>query len=49
MTETPDRFMIEVGSGTVAHVINMGASESGTASSSRLDLSGTGEKMCSRG
>ncbi|MEF8978197.1 MAG: hypothetical protein V5A39_04915 [Haloarculaceae archaeon] len=49
MTETPDRFMIEVGSGTVAHVIDMGASESGTASSSPLDPSGTGEKMCSRG
>jgi hypothetical protein len=49
MTETPDRFMIEVGSGTVAHVIDMGASESETESPSSLGPSVTGEKMCSRG
>jgi len=41
--------MIEVGSGTVAHVINMGASESETESPSSLGPSVTGEKMCTRG
>jgi len=49
MTRTPDRFVIEIGSGTVAHIVVMDASKSAAENSIPLGLSAPGEKMCRRG
>jgi hypothetical protein len=49
MSEPTDRFVIEIGSGTVEHIIDMHADQSETDSRFSLGLSGPGEKMCSRG
>ena len=49
MSETTDRFVIETGSGTVAHIIDMDASTSGDDNPFSLGPSAPGEKMCSRG
>ena len=49
MSEPTDRFVIEIGTGTVAHIIDMDADQSETDSRFSLGLSGPGEKMCSRG
>jgi hypothetical protein len=49
MIPPPDRFIIEVGSGTVAHIIDMDASKSEAENQLSLGPSGPGEKMCSRG
>lgn len=49
MTEPTDRFVIEIGSGTVAHVIDMDAGESDSDTGFSFDHSGPGAKMCSRG
>jgi len=49
MTEPTDRFVIEIGTGTVAHVIDTDADQSKTDSHFSLGLSGPEEKMCSRG
>jgi hypothetical protein len=48
MTETTDRFVIEIGSGTVAHIIDMDASTSEDDTRFSLGPSTPGEKMCSR-
>jgi hypothetical protein len=48
MSEPTNRFVIEIGSGTVAHIIDMEAEQS--ENNSRFSLnSGPGEMMCSRG
>lgn len=49
MSEPTDRFVIEVETGTVAHIIDMDADQDKTDSRFSLGLSGPGEKMCSRG
>jgi hypothetical protein len=49
MSEIDERFVIEIGSGTVAHIIDMDADQSGAESRFSLDLRGPGEMMCSRG
>lgn len=49
MSEPTDRFVIEIGTGTVAHIIDMDANQAETDSRFSLGLSGPGEKMCSRG
>ncbi|MFC6752028.1 hypothetical protein [Halorubrum tibetense] len=49
MSEPADRFVIEIGIGTVAHIIDMDAGQDGTDSRFSLGVSGPGEKMCSRG
>jgi len=49
MTETTDRFVIEIRNGTVAHIIDMNASKSEDESRFFLGPSAPGEKMCSRG
>jgi hypothetical protein len=49
MSEPTDRFVIEIGTGTVAHIIDMDADQDETDSRFSLGLSGPGEKMCSRG
>lgn len=49
MSEPTDRFAIEIGTGTVAHIIDMDADQAETNSRFSLGLSGPGEKMCSRG
>ena len=49
MCEPTERFVIEVGSGTVAHIIDTEASSAETNSRFSLDRGGPGEKMCSRG
>ncbi|QSG13217.1 Plasmid associated protein, pRiA4b ORF-3-like [Halapricum desulfuricans] len=49
MSEPTDRFVIEIGTGTVAHIIDTDADQSETDSHFSLGLSGPGEKMCSRG
>jgi hypothetical protein len=48
MTETTDRFVIEIGSGTVAHIVDMDASTSENDDRFSLGPSAPGEKMCSR-
>jgi len=49
MSGIDDRFVIEAGSGTVAHIIDMDADQSETESHFSLSHTGPGEKMCSRG
>jgi hypothetical protein len=49
MSDTTERFVIEVGSGTVAHIIDMDASTSEDDNPFSLGPSASGEKMCSRG
>jgi hypothetical protein len=49
MSEPTDRFVIEIGTGTVAHIIDMDADQDETDSRFSLGFSGPGEKMCSRG
>ena len=49
MSNPTDRFVIEIGSGTVAHIVDMDADQSETGSRFSLGLSGPGEMMCSRG
>lgn len=49
MSEPTDRFVIETGTGTVAHIIDTGSDESDTDSGLSLGFSGPGTKMCSRG
>jgi hypothetical protein len=49
MSEPTDRFVIEIGTGTVAHIIDTDADQSETDSRFSLGRSGPGEKMCSRG
>lgn len=49
MSETTDRFVIEIGGGTVAHVIDMEASESEAENLRSIRPIAPGEKMCSRG
>lgn len=49
MSEPTDRFVIEIGSGTVAHIIDMDADTSGTEDPLSVRPSASGEKMCSRG
>ena len=49
MSERTDRFVIEIGSGTVAHIIDMDADHDEMSSRLSLGLNGPGEKMCSRG
>ncbi len=49
MSETTDRFVIEVGSGTVAHIIDTEAGRSEAENQPLLGPSASGEKMCSRG
>ncbi|WP_302082660.1 hypothetical protein [Salinibaculum rarum] len=48
MSELTDRFVIEIGSGTVAHIIDMDASTSEDDNRFSLGPSAPGEKMCSR-
>jgi hypothetical protein len=47
MSEPTDRFVIEIGSGTVAHIIDMDANK--TQNRCSLGPGVSGEKMCSRG
>jgi len=49
MSETTDRFVIEIGSGTVAHIIDMESSTSEDGNRFSLGPRSSGEKMCSRG
>ena len=49
MSEPTDRFVIEIGGGTVGHIIDMEASKSEGESPLSLGPSAPGEKMCSRG
>ncbi|WP_435094956.1 hypothetical protein [Halorubrum sp. N11] len=49
MSEPTDGFVIEIGTGTVAHIIDMDADQDKTDSRFSLGLSGPGKKMCSRG
>jgi len=49
MSEPTNRFVIEVGTGTVAHIIDIDADQDEADSRFSLGLSGPGEKMCSRG
>ncbi|TKX74604.1 hypothetical protein EXE46_07830 [Halorubrum sp. GN11_10-6_MGM] len=49
MGELTDRFVIEIGSGTVAHIIDMDADQSEAESRFSLGPRVSGEKMCSRG
>jgi hypothetical protein len=49
MTEPTDRFKIEIGTGTVAHIIDMDTDQAETGSRFSLGFGGPGEKMCSRG
>jgi len=49
VSQPTDRFVIEVGSGTVAHIIDMDADQGETDSRFSLGPSAAGEKMCSRG
>jgi hypothetical protein len=49
MSEPTDRFVIEIGAGTVAHIIDMDADQSETDSRFSLGIDGPGEMMCSRG
>jgi len=49
MSEPTDRFVIEVGSGTVAHIIDMDADQSEAESRFSLGPRASGDKMCSRG
>jgi len=49
MSEPTERFVIETGSGTVAHVIDMEGSTSEVENPLSLGPSASGEKMCSRG
>ena len=49
MSEQTERFAIEVGSGTVAHIIDTDADESADDDPFSLGPTASGEKMCSRG
>ena len=49
MSEATDRFVIETGTGTVAHIIDTDSDESETAPGVSFSFSGSGRKMCSRG
>ena len=49
MNEATDRFVIEAGSGTVAHIIDMDADQSEAESRFSIGPRSSGEKMCSRG
>ncbi len=49
MTDPTDRFVIETGSGTVAHIIDTDADQTEDDSRFSLGPSVLGEKMCSRG
>ncbi len=49
MTEPTDRFVIEVGSGTVAHIIDTDVPESDTDTEPWRFPRASGEKMCTRG
>lgn len=48
MSEPTDRFVIEIGSGTVAHIIDMEADQEEQNSRFSLTPTAPGEKMCSR-
>jgi len=49
MSDPTDRFVIETGTGTAAHIIDTDSDESDTGSGLSLGFSGPGTKMCSRG
>ncbi len=49
MSEPTDRYVVETGSGTVAHIIDMDAGESEDDDPFSLGSSAPGEKMCTRG
>jgi hypothetical protein len=49
MSDPADRFVVEVGTGTVAHIIDMDADAATDDSRFSLGPSAPGEKMCSRG
>jgi hypothetical protein len=49
MSDSTDRYVIEIGSGTVAHVIDTAAGKSEESERLTLGPQPTGEKMCSRG
>jgi hypothetical protein len=49
MTDPTDRFVIEIGSGTVAHIIDTDADQAESDSRFSLGPTTSGEKMCSRG
>lgn len=49
MTDPTDRFVLEIGSGTVAHIIDMDAEGTEESDPFRLSQPAPGEKMCSRG
>jgi hypothetical protein len=49
MSEPTDRFVVEIGSGTVAHIIDTDTEQAQTDSRFSLGPTTSGEKMCSRG
>jgi len=49
MSETTDRFVIEVGNGTVVHIIDMDAGHGERNSRFSFGIGGPGEMMCSHG
>jgi len=49
MSEPTDRFVVEIGTGTVAHIIDMEANQGERNSRFSFGISGPGEMMCSHG
>ena len=49
MSEPTDRFVIEIGTGTVVHIIDMEANQGERDSRFSFGISGPGEMMCSHG
>jgi len=49
MSETTDRFVIEIGSGTVVHIIDMDADQGERNARFSFGIGGPGEMMCSHG
>jgi len=49
MSEPTDRFVIEIGSGTVGHIIDTDVTESRTDAGLSFSPSAPGKKMCTRG
>ncbi|MDL0145240.1 hypothetical protein PNP83_09475 [Halobacterium salinarum] len=49
MSEPTDRFVIEIGSGTVVHIIDMDADQDESNSRFSFGIGGPGEMMCSHG
>jgi hypothetical protein len=49
MSEVDERFVIEIGSGTVVHIIDLDADQDGRNARFSFGIGGPGEMMCSHG